>query len=503
MGHRGESADSVLRLMLVFRLAFTAAAVAFAVAGLTARSYADTLCVNNSGSSGCYENIQAAIAAVSSPATTIVIAPGTYSATCYNPACAVAAVAGSSNLNGLTLRCRSVNGRVAVLNAAGLDHAIYISGVNSVTVEGCVVENAGREGILVENADNVRIKANEVRRNDLSLLHTGGCPSVNPAGAPMPGGGIVPFCCPDAWKGPPLLANFPDDNDDCGEGIHLRSVTDAVVQGNFVHGNAGGILITDETGVSENNLIFSNLSRNNLGDCGITLASHVECGAGSTDATGCSSGEANAGYGVIHNSVVGNRSIGNGAAGVGAFANPGAPPGAATVASGNLISDNITRNNGHPGVSIHAHAGNSNLDNNVIVENVVSGNGGDPESEGGKAPSTIGIELFSASAALVGSGFLPASPIRGTVISQNKVSDEDIDVWVGATQTDARVLLNDLNGAGKTGILNDGSGAITGIDNWWSCPQGPGGGSACSNAVPGNGTIAVSPFLRTPVSPEE
>ena len=35
---------------------------------------------------------------------------------------------------------------------------------------------------------------------------------------------------------------------DCGEGIHLMSVADSTVAGNYVTGNSGGILLTDEFG---------------------------------------------------------------------------------------------------------------------------------------------------------------------------------------------------------------------------------------------------------------
>lgn len=469
------------------------------IAGTATRSDATTLCVNKKGSGGCYSTIQAAIDAVQStdaPAT-IVVAPGKYTATCGGPACSVASIS-SSNPNGdflvgLTLKCREVNGRSVVLDATGLDHAVYISDENGVKVQGCVAENAGREGILVEDSSNVTIRKNEVMDNDKSLSQSPPCPTFVP-----PNGSTIPYCCQSAGS-----TNFPEDNDDCGEGIHLRSVTASVVEGNSVHNNVGGILLTDETGPNEGNLIAGNVSRHNTLDCGITLASHTECTSGSTDVTGCTP-LANAGYGVVYNSVVGNKSIGNGAAGVGAFANPGSPTdgGAATDASSNLISDNVLKNNGQPGVAIHVHAENGRANHNVVIENVISGNGGDGEAVPGSPPPGMGIEVLSNGS--FGNSFGAASPILGTTISQNKVSGEPIDVWVGNTETSATVFLNDLNGAGKTGVRNDGTGTVVATDNWWNCPKGPGGGPSCS-VVGGTGSAHVlsTPYLHHSISPED
>jgi len=65
----------------------------------------------------------------------------------------------------------------------------------------------------------------------------------------------------------------PNDSDDCGEGINLRSVTSSVVQGNSVHHHIGGVLLTDETGPNHDNLVVGNSSSHNRmfgGDCGVT-----------------------------------------------------------------------------------------------------------------------------------------------------------------------------------------------------------------------------------------
>jgi hypothetical protein len=464
------------------------------------------LCVNPHGSQGCFATIQAAIDAVSAPNTTVVVHPGTYTASCTAPACSVATISSAakngSSLAGLALQCAASKTHPVILDATSLDHAVYVSGVNQVSVEGCVGENAAREGILVENADNVDIADNEVDNNDRAMAATVGkgsppCPTFISPGTP--GTGVIQ-CCPDAFSGGP--GNFPEDNDDCGETIHLRSVTNSVVEGNSVHDNIGGILLTDETGPNDNNLIADNNSSHNLafgGDCGVTLPSHIACTSSSTDVTGCTlaapKGGVFQGNGVFHNAVVRNVLNHNGASGAGMFANPGIPPGAATKVYGNLVSDNVVMDNGQPGIAIHVHAANGKADHNVIVENILSGNGGDSEAEGSSPPKT-GIEVLS-------NGnfppFSPATPIVGTIISQNRVSHEDIDVWVGNTATAANIFLSDLLGKSAIGVDNAGTGSVTATDDFWGCPQGP-GSAGCSST---SGTVVSSPFLSQPAGPRQ
>jgi parallel beta-helix repeat protein len=399
-------------------------------------------------------------------------------------------------LPGLNLICTSKPGQPVVLDATKLDHAVYISGINRITVDGCVAENASREGILVENAFNVHIVNNNVRQNDQAMAINLGqgtppCPTFMP---PSPSGALQ--CCPDAFSGGP--GNFPDDNDDCGEAIHLRSVSNSVVEANKVHHNVGGILLSDETGPNHGNLIANNDSSKNTlfgGDCGITLASHVGCTPGSTDATGCGS-SISAGGSVFQNAVVGNILNGNGASGVGMFANPGIPPGSATEASDNLISENVVTNNGQPGIAIHVHAANGAANHNMIVENIVSGNGGDSEAEGVSPPNT-GIEVLSNGD--LGAPFLPAAPIGGTIISQNSVSGEKIDLWVGNTATFVSAFLNNLKGKNSIGVDNTGTGFVIATDDYWGCANGP-GNTGCSSTM---GNVVRQPFLSAPVNPEQ
>lgn len=477
----------------------TCVVLALATLGLgTSSASAADLCVDTRGAHGCKTTVQAAIDAVSSTSSTITINPGTYTATCGGPGCSVAVINGAAangaSLSGLTLQCGKGKGsRGVILDATGVNHAVYVSGVNGVKIAGCLTEDAAREGILVENSDNVDIVNNEVTDNDQAMG-----PSVGQGTPPCPtflapGGGVLQ-CCPDAFAGGP--GNFPNDNDDCGEGIHFRSVTNSVIENNFVHDNIGGILFTDETGPNSSNLVSNNTSRNNTkfgGDCGVTLASHIACASGSNDFTGCTLAPSGAPGGIFHNVVDGNLAENNGASGIGMFANPGIPPGSATAAYGNLISNNAVVNNGQPGIAIHVHAENGNADNNVIVGNSVSGNGGDAEATGGGTPPGLGIEILSNAA--FGVPFGPASPIVGTQISHNNVSNEAIDVWVGNNATEVNATLNNLKGQGASGVTNGGTGTVTATEDYWGCPQGP-GASGCSST---SGTVLSSPFLSHPV----
>src|SRR5581483_1575317 len=94
---------------------------------------------------------------------------------------------------------------------------------------------------------------------------------------------------------------------DCGEGIHLSAVDHSTVAANVVQRNSGGILISDDSGPTHDNVISANGVENNPFDCGITLASHNPV----------------APNGVFHNTIAANVVSGNGwrgeGAGVGLF----------------------------------------------------------------------------------------------------------------------------------------------------------------------------------------
>src|SRR5580693_2210623 len=61
---------------------------------------------------------------------------------------------------------------------------------------------------------------------------------------------------------------------DCGEGIHLTGVAYSSIRDNLSNKNSGGMLISDDTGPTHNNVIANNAVTNNTLDCGITVPGH-------------------------------------------------------------------------------------------------------------------------------------------------------------------------------------------------------------------------------------
>jgi parallel beta-helix repeat protein len=259
----------------------------------------------------------------------------------------------------------------ATIDATGHDNGVVITGAGSAgsVLRGFTIRNAGREGVFARQTSNLTIEGNALFKNDAYGPNSLQCPA--------------------------------DDPDDCGEALHLQTVTDSVVDDNLVQDNVGGILLTDEDGPTSGNIVSNNRVLGNSKDCGITLASHYFSMAGPVEpGTG----------GVYLNQVLGNVSIGNGAAGIGVFAGP---PGAA--AWGNVVAGNVARNNGLPGVAIHSHTPGQNASDNVVAYNTLSGNGPDDDAN---TVEPTGIAVFSA-----------VVPIPHTTIAHNQIQREHYGVF--------------------------------------------------------------------------
>jgi nitrous oxidase accessory protein NosD len=274
--------------------------------------------------------------------------------------------------------------RGAVIDAAGHGNGILITGPggDGATVTGFVIEHATFEGILAMRASRLTIADNTVKDNDL------GGAAKHPKGE----------CAP---QGP-----IPGD---CGEGLHLMSVTSSQLTGNLVEDNAGGILLTDELGPTAFNTIEGNRSLNNVLDCGITLASH------STRAV-LDGSPAPSAAGVYDNYVVDNTANGDGTKGNGAGILMAAPgPGTATY--NNIVTGNTAQGDGQAGITVHSHAPGQYVDGNVIVGNTLSDDGlsGDPDFG---VTHTVGILAASA-----------VSKLSGTVIAGNRISDVYYGIW--------------------------------------------------------------------------
>ncbi len=415
-------------------LAATVVLCAGLVAVFARPAGANTWCVSPGGKHGCLATIGAAVSAAAAN-DTINVAPGTYK---------------EDVIIGKPLSLVGANSQWTIINAVGLPNGVYVDGLdnpglNNVVVSGFTVENANFEGILVTNASFVTITNNKVTGNDTSLdISTDVCP------------------------GQPAFETA--EGDDCGEGIHFIAVDHSVLANNASEYNSGGILLTDETGETHDNLITGNIVQNNPYDCGITLASHPPYSRTT--------------LGIIHNTIANNASLHNGyrvpgaGAGVGIF---GFLPGA--TVSGNVVINNQLMNNGLPGVAFHAHytgGPGEVLNDNVIIGNQIAGNGADTGDA--LTPGTAGINIYG------------AYPITGTVISQNVVNNQAYDLVVN-TDAEVNAHLNTFLGRGAVGVDNIGSGTVNATENWWGCFGGP-GARGCTT-VEGSGVL-FTPWLVFP-----
>ena len=400
-------------------------------AGLCGNAQAATLCVNPGGTGGCYATINAAVAAANT-GDIIRVQPGTYKEDVVigKPV----ALVGAGNAS-------------TVIDAAGLANGVYIDGLDNpglynVRVSGFTIKNAKFEGILMTNVSDAGSFNNKVMNNNLAL-------------------DLTAFNCPG------LPAFETSESEDCGEGIHLIGADHSVILNNTVQGNAGGILLSDETGVTHDNLISGNTVSNNNYDCGITMASHPPAfGA--------------APYGITHNTIYNNVSTHNGTkvpgagAGIGIFTFlPGG------TVSGNVVIGNQITNNGLPGVAFHAHGTGEDLNDNMIVANQISGNGADTEDAA--TPGTTGVNVFGLSA------------ITGTIVVQNTIDGEADDVVLN-TPAEAQVNFNDFLDA-QYGVDNIGTGTANASQNWWGCSGGP---SAAGCALAGGPGVQFVPWLTSP-----
>jgi nitrous oxidase accessory protein NosD len=354
-------------------------------------------------------------------------------------------------------------GDAVFIDATGKSNGILINGmatapnpgVADVLISGFNVRNANYEGIFVVNATDVTLVGNHVSGNNKSLDVSGQtCPGIN-------------------------TAIETNEQSDCGEGIHLMGVDHSILMNNESYDNSGGILISDETGPSYDNVIKDNDIYENGYACGITMASHGP--ATSVIPT------AKVSFGIMRNTIAHNISWNNGlllpgaGAGVGIFA-----PFPGTTSSANVVVDNTLRGNGLPGVTMHNHASAPspapavNLNDNVIVGNHFSNNAADTKDAA--TPGPTGINLYS------------TAPVTGTVIAQNVFDDEAVDIAFKAPAGQINAHFNDFSASG-IGIDNLGKGTVNATSNWWHCPIGP-TGSGCTTAS-GIG-IFYTPHLSSP-----
>lgn len=281
-----------------------------------------------------------------------------------------------------------------------------------VSFAGFTVRDALGEGILAATIPpnsptrDVSIRNNQVVHNDLG----GGNPPAStyfecqPAG-PVPG--------------------------DCGEGVHFIGVADSALSHNFVSDNSGGILLTDETGPTHDNLIEGNVVTRNQFDCGITVPGH------NPDALDASGKRQPSVAGVYRNAIIGNVITDNGHLGEGAgvlFANASG----GTASYDNVVAHNYIAGNQLAGVTMHAHLLNpttdpnaskgEDLNGNVIVENLIGTNNVPGQFVQGDELDGV-VTVNSTTGVLVWAG--PVS-VRVT-IARNRIASDHFGIWLGKT----------------------------------------------------------------------
>ncbi len=349
--------------------------------------------------SAAYKTIQSAVKAAPAGGT-VVVCPGT-----YHEQVAItkplwlkgirATVDESGVTPGFTVNVPHI-GKLTIF--AGV-----VATSSHVGISGFTVRNSLGEGILAAGVygtiHDVSIRGNTVVHNDL-------------------GGGAPPrssyFEC--AAQGP-----VPGD---CGEGVHFLSVAWSTISGNYVSGNSGGVLLTDETGPTHDNVVSNNVVTRNEFDCGVTVPGHNPAAMNSKGVLQPSVA------GVYDNVIRSNVITDNGQKGEGAgvlFAN-GAP---GSASYDNLVTGNYIAGNELSGVTLHAHAlppgAHEFLSGNVVAGNAIGRNNTGGDQPDAPAPpkdsQTTGVLVFSAGTHV------------SVTIAHNHIFDNHFGIWLSKPVT--------------------------------------------------------------------
>ena len=274
---------------------------------------------------------------------------------------------------------------------------------SDIRFSGFTVTHALGEGILAAglggDISGISISHNAVVHNDL-------------------GGGVPPastyFECAAQGQVP----------GDCGEGVHFVGVAYSQIARNYIAGNSGGVLLSDDTGPTHNNLVANNVVTGNASDCGITVPGH------NPNALNAKGQRQPSVAGVYANVIRGNVVTNNGNKGEGAgvlFANAG--PG--TASYDNLVQGNFIAGNELAGVTLHAHTlmkGQfEDLNGNRVIGNAIGKNnlGGDPLDFPASPKDTVttGILVFSG-----------GTPVT-VKIAFNHIFNNKIGIWLSKAVT--------------------------------------------------------------------
>jgi hypothetical protein len=360
--------------------------------------------------SAAYKTIQSAVKAAPAGGT-VVVCPGTYHEQ--------VAITKPLGLEGIKATIDESGVKPAfTVNVPHVGKLVIFAAVvatsSHVGISGFTVRNALGEGILAAGVNGtihgITVRGNVVVNNDLG----GGVPAKSSY-----------FEC--AAQGP-----IPGD---CGEGVHFLSVAWSTIRGNYVTGNSGGVLLTDETGPTHGNVVSGNVVTRNEFDCGVTVPGHNPAAVNSKGVPQPSVA------GVYDNTIRSNVITDNGLKGEGAgvlFAAGG--PG--TASYDNLATGNYIAGNELAGVTLHAHvlpkgaheyvSGNIVTGNSIGRNNTGAGDQPDPPAPP-KITKTTGVLVYSGGTHV------------SITVAHNHIFDNYFGIWLSKPVTASGLRTNSFS----------------------------------------------------------
>jgi nitrous oxidase accessory protein NosD len=366
--------------------------------------YASTSNADRSCQSAAFATIQSAVNAAG-PGGTVVVCRGSYHEQVV--------ISKPLSLKGLhaTIDQDGVTPTLQV-NVPGIGPVTIFAGVvilsSRVRFSGFTVEHAQGEGIL---AAGLGAEISGISITNSAVVHN------------------------DLGFGVPTAEYFEcQEGGDCGEGVHFTGVAYSTISKNLIADNSGGVLLSDDTGPTHDNLVASNIVTGNSTDCGITLPGH------NPNALSATGQPQPAVAGVYRNVIRDNVVTDNGVKGEGAgvlFANATA----GTASYDNLVTGNYIAGNGLSGVTFHAHivapGAFEDLSGNKVIGNVIGTNNVD----GDTLDSPASPEDLVTTGILVYSGGTPVT----VKIAFNFIYDNAIGIWLSKAVTASGLRSNTFN----------------------------------------------------------
>jgi nitrous oxidase accessory protein NosD len=315
----------------------------------------------------------------------------------------------------------SLEGQRATIDQAGVTPAFQVDlpGLGTQTIfAGVVMVSSGIRftGFTVTHAQGEGILAAGLGRELTGISITHSAVVHNDLGFGVPNSPYFQCAAQGAVPG------------DCGEGVHFIAVAYSAIKGNLIADNAGGVLLSDDTGPTHNNLVANNVVTGNATDCGITVPGH------NPDALSATGQRQPSVAGVYDNVIRGNVVTNNGLKGEGAgvlFANATA----GTASYNNLVQGNFIAGNGLSGVTMHAHTIGpgqfEDLNGNRVIGNTIGKNNLDGDTLDCPPGSTCSPQDLVTTGVLVFSGGTPVS----TTIAFNHIFNNAIGIWLSKAVT--------------------------------------------------------------------